>query len=63
MNIKTLKLIKRISDKIEKSKKENDSETIILLKDVLDYINKQNKYISNLKKDLFYYETNSRFKK
>ena len=57
MNMKILKIVKRISDKIETCKKTNDIETMNLLKDVLFIINKQNKYIDDLKKDLFYYET------
>lgn len=63
MNLKTMKLIKKISDKIDKCKKENDSETIILLKDILLLINKQNKIITDLKKDLFICETNSQIRK
>ena len=57
MNIKIMKLIKRISDKIEECKKTNDIDTMNLLRDTLSIINKQNKYINELKKDLFYYET------
>ena len=57
MNIKIMKLIKRISDKIEECKKTNDINTMNLLRDTLSIINKQNKYINDLKKDLFYYET------